>query len=331
MSAISKPTRCDFVDFLAGEDDLNFISGAIHGHLQKEHNKIKTMKSQMLKMCDTIKEKDQIIADQNKILESAGHVGGEQSDCIQKLKDECVKELNKVPKRFPPVVHISDIAEIFDWKIEKSESSELKADMPWKLMKEILQKSGISTDEMNEVCDADDRPASAIAWMNKKDSVKYQITESILMVPVGTNQAHARKYAREHAPEMEPEPEPEPESETDDEVLKFEEEEEEEEKEEDPLTIENIGKKWGGGFGGGGPSSGWSSRIKENAVEDFKTVLKIHSTIDPESVPDDKWKKLTDTKRYKDVISLTIKQSDANFTIVLNYVSDKKKIQFKKN
>ena len=100
----------------------------------------------------------------------------------------------------------------------------------------------------------------------------------------------------------------------------------------DPLTIENIGKKWEveKGFGNKTTMRSYSS-IKYEAVKDFKKVLKIHSTIDPESVPECKWLKLTDTKRYKDVISLTIKQSDANFTIVLNYVSDKKKMQFKKN
>lgn len=203
--------KCDFQDFMKFES-LDFISGQFHNRIQMEHDRINKMKSDYLKMIeeiDKLRKENEAMAYN---LNAAADVGGEQCECIEKLKKLCLNELND-PHGIEKTLYVSDITDIFGWKIEKS-TPKYKPTMNWKNLKKVLIEYNISKDELECISDleGEERTQKACEWLEKQESDKYEITEKPIMVS-----------------SMEPEPEYTPEP------LKMD-DEEVDEKVEDPIS-----------------------------------------------------------------------------------------------
>jgi hypothetical protein len=212
--------KCDFQDFMKFES-LDFISGQFHARIQMEHDRINKMKSDYLEMVeeiDKLRKENEAMAYN---LNAAADVGGEQSEWIEKLKELCLNELNDPLSRYA-TLEVSDVTDIFGWKIEKSTPKYTKA-MNWKNLKKVLIEYNISKDELECIADleGEERTQKACEWLEKQESGKYEITEKPIMVS-----------------SMEPEPESDPEPlKMDDEEIEKVEEIEDPISQDDPQTL----------------------------------------------------------------------------------------------
>ena len=386
--------ECDFQDYMDTQS-FGFISQQFHKRVQKEHDRINAMKGQFLQLAQEKLERDKYIQELEYKLNGAQSIGGTQYDSIEKLKDGCLKELNDPHGN--GTVYVSDIAKMFNWKLEKTKK-DYKHITDWKKLKLILKEYKISEEALEDITDMNgpERITGAIEWLDSQEKDdKYELVEKQIMVPVMPNNVHSQNVQKMiHEGESEPkkkknkkkkteekeevqEVQEEVQEEVDEESKRLEnlmkmlfedgainmaevgmnkiysdavqfklknqgktyedflnqggkkeqeEEEEEEEEIRDPCIIENIGETWVN------PHNQTSTQnTKENAVKCFKDILKLHSNIDIEKVNNtSKWEKLSATKSYKNVKSVSTDQTDANFIIKLKYGDHTQKIQFSK-
>ena len=377
----------DFIDQMS-LGDLNVISQQFHKRVQKEHDRINAMKGQILQLAKEKLARDKYVQELEYKLNGAWSVGGTQHDSIEKLEEACLKELNDPHGN--GTLYVSDIAEMFDWKLEKTKK-DYKHITDWKKLKLILKEYKISEEALEDITDMNgpERITGAIEWLDSQEKDdKYEIVEKQITVPHMPNNVHSQNVQKMiHEGETEPkkkknkkkktEEKEEVQEEVDEESKRLEnlmkmlfedgainmaevgmnkiysdavqfklknqgktyedflnqggkkeqeEEEEEEEEIRDPCRIENIGETWVN------PHNETSTQnTKEKAVKCFKDILRLHSNIDIEKVNNtSKWEKLSATKSYKNVKSVSTDQTDANFIIKLKYSDHTQKIQFSK-
>jgi len=326
----------DFIDQMS-LGDLNVISQQFHKRVQKEHDRINAMKGQILQLAKEKLARDKYVQELEYKLNGAWSVGGTQHDSIEKLEEACLKELNDPHGN--GTLYVSDIAEMFDWKLEKTKK-DYKHITDWKKLKLILKEYKISEEALEDITDMNgpERITGAIEWLDSQEKDdKYEIVEKQITVPHMPNNVHSQNVQKMiHEGESEPKKkknkkkkkteEKEVQEEVQEEEDSDSEEEEEEEEIRDPCRIENIGETWVN------PHNETSTQnTKEKAVKCFKDILRLHSNIDIEKVNNtSKWEKLSATKSYKNVKSVSTDQTDANFIIKLKYSDHTQKIQFSK-
>ena len=224
--------NCDFIDQM-NTGDLDFISQQFHKRVQKEHDRITAMKGQFLQLAQEKLERDKYIQELEYKLNGAASVGEKQNGSIEKLQEACLNELNDPHGN--GTLYVSDIAKMFDWKLEKTKQ-DYKHITDWKRLKLILKKYKISEDDLEDITDlcGPERMAAACEWLRKQEKDdKYEIVKKQIMVPVMPNNVHSQNVQKMiHEGESEPEPEPEPEKQ----------EEVQEEVDEESKRMENLMK-----------------------------------------------------------------------------------------
>ena len=165
--------RCDFQDFMKTEN-IDFISGQFHARIQAMNDDYQ----KRIQEIATLQEQIEDLQDRNERLNAWTDSVEAQEEMIEKLKEMCLSELND-PHCIEKTIAVSDITDIFGWKIEKSTPKYSKA-MNWKSLKKVLKEYKISDEELECIADLDseERTQKACEWLEKQESDKYEITEN---------------------------------------------------------------------------------------------------------------------------------------------------------
>jgi TolA-binding protein len=155
-------------------ENIDFISGQFHARIQAMNDDYQ----KRIQEIATLQEQIEDLQDRNERLNAWTDSVEAQEEMIEKLKEMCLSELND-PHCIEKTIAVSDITDLFGWKIEKSTPKYSKA-MSWKQLKKVLKEYKIPDDLYESIADLDglERTQKACDWLETQEGKDYEITEN---------------------------------------------------------------------------------------------------------------------------------------------------------